>query len=128
MPELMFGGWGRPPGAQAVEFGPHRFGIELKFTRRAEGEKSTEACLLLPWAGGFSVAWRGETEDNDAGVCGRRGAAPCHALVSALGFAPGDNPDYYDLLVEILGTRFENGAIEDVSGTRHLRFDNGRYF
>ena len=127
-PDFVFGVWGKPPDAEIFQFGPHHFGIELKVTSRAQGEKATEICLLVPSTGGFGNAYQTDTEDNNLRGCPPNGTTPCHASVSLLKFVPGDNPDYYDLLVESFGTRLTNGAIEDISYTKHLRFTDGRYF
>ncbi len=126
-PDLVFGGWGEPPKAEIFQFGPHQFGIELEVTASAQGERTTETNLLAPWTGSFTSVFQTDTEDNNLRVCPPKGPVPCHAFSSLLKFAPGDNPDYYDLLVETLGTRLTNGAIEDISCTKHLRFADGRY-
>ncbi|MFZ3199542.1 MAG: hypothetical protein WA175_00180 [Candidatus Acidiferrales bacterium] len=128
LPDFAFGEWGKPPRAEIVQFGPHQFGIELSVTASAQGERVTETSLLAPWAGSFTNVFQTEAEDNNLGACPPKGTTPCHAYVSLLKFAPGDNPDYYDLLVETFGTRLTNGAIEDISYTKHLRFADGRYF
>jgi hypothetical protein len=127
-PDFAFGGWGEPPKAEIFQFGPHQFGIELEFTASAQGERATEINLLAPWAGSFASVFQTDTEDNNFGGCPPKGPAPCHASSSLLKFVPGDNPDYYDLLVETFGTRLTNGAIEDIGYTKHLRFAGGRYF
>lgn len=126
-PDFAFGGWGEPPHAEIFQFGPHQFGIELEVTASAQGEKATEINLLAPWAGSFTNVFQTDTEENNLSDCPPNGPAPCHASSSLLKFVPGDNPDYYDLLVETFGTRLTNGAIEDISYTKHLRFADGRY-
>jgi hypothetical protein len=127
-PDSKFGGGCEPPNAEIFQFGPHQFGIELKVSASAQGERATEISLLAPWAGSFTSAFQTDTEDNNLHGCPPKGPAPCHASSSLLKSVPGDNPDYYDLLVETFGTRLTNGAIEDISYTKHLRFADGRYF
>ena len=127
-PDFAFGGWGEPPKAEIFQFGPRQFGIELTVTASAQGERTTEINLLAPLAGSFTSVFQTDTGDNNLGACSPKGPTPCHAFSSLLKFVPGDNPDYYDLLVETFGTRLTNGAIEDISYTKHLRFADGRYF
>lgn len=127
-PDFKFGIGCEPPKAEIFRFGPHQFGIELEVTASTQGERATEVSLLAPWAGTFASVFQTDTEDNDLRGCPPKGPAPCHASSSLLKFVPGDNPDYYDLLVETFGTRLTNGAIEDIGYTKHLRFADGRYF
>jgi hypothetical protein len=126
-PDFKFGGGCQPPNAEIFQFGPHQFGIELEVTASAQGERATEINLFAPWAGSFTSVFQTDTEDNNLRGCPPKGPAPCHASSSLLKFVPGDNPDYYDLLVETFGTRLTNGAIEDIGYTKHLRFADGRY-
>jgi hypothetical protein len=124
---LAFGDYGKPPEAQLVQIGPQNYGFLLRVTSSQEKTTTAEA-LLVPWQQSVEEAMRTVVADTNQGDCG--GAYPCFGNWRALKFAPGTNPDYYDISLTLSGTDMSAKPpyrIQKVSGAERLRFENGKY-
>lgn len=136
-PSFMFGEGGEPPDATLVQFGPHRYGIELEDTGDHGGRSYAETALFLPWNGGFSDAfYRTTMEDtsSDESGCGpsenktHDGGPICFAYHTELKFVSGSRPDYYDLVIKTSGTRLDpSGKVVDASRIGRFQLIDGKY-
>jgi len=137
-PNLVFGCCGVPPNARIFQFGPHRFGVELRYGASAQGVTSEDTVFLVPWNGQFSTALRVFDCYDNVDDCVPLAAHPvnglmtiCHALASSMRLVPGANPEYYDILIKTWPTKPKLKARDDLGdlvGTRRLRFVDGKYF
>jgi hypothetical protein len=137
-PFLQNGSFGQHPEARLLQFGPHRYGIELEERNMHQGDFGTTITLFLPWNGrfinAFSTATIGSTMDDEHSAC-RSEDEPdtwhlplCYSFHRELKFMPGRNSQYYDLVVTTFGTGAnEFGKVVDISGTMRLRFVDGKY-
>jgi len=139
-PFLPFGLVGRHPDAKLVQYGPHRYGIQLESRGAHQGNIFTTVALLLPWNGRFRMALRTETlannTEDESAECRLSEDGPdkdyrlrlCYAYHRKLKFVPGRDSQYYDLVVTTSGKDFnESGKVVDISGTMRLRLVDGKY-
>ncbi|HEY6466842.1 MAG TPA: hypothetical protein VIY69_12665 [Candidatus Acidoferrales bacterium] len=119
---------GSPPDAKLIQFGPHAYGIELDYQVDGYDGYWTSTALFLPWRGGFGAALQLIGAQRSYEGCAQQ--PPCYLSQSVLKFVPGNNSEYYHLLVTTTGAEpdtSKTGALKDVSGTKLLHFADGKY-
>jgi hypothetical protein len=133
--QLKIGGGvdGNPPQAELFQFGPQHFGIKLKLDSSAQGEEATDVSFLVPWAGSFSNSLNVRIENDNLEGCGPQSyrQSLCFSFHKTIKFVAGDDPEYYDVIIETSGTHLAQTNlgyfVEDISGTVRTPFDQGSY-
>ncbi len=125
----LYGQFGGPPDAKLVQIGQNRMGVELSMIYGGQDEFTDTVSLLVPWAGKVTRAFFATTSDRFDG-CETGSSVPCYSYSRKLEFVPGENPDYFDILLILSGTEVtDSEPIRKipVTGTERWRFSQGKY-
>jgi hypothetical protein len=116
--------------AQVVRLGAQRHGLLFRWSFSNAGFTEEGAVLVAEHNRSLSRLLALNVGGSNESDCDPAGSpAPnCWSYKSRLEFVPGENQDYYDLLVTTEGTRRLNGGeVAPVNETRRYLFVNGQY-
>lgn len=133
------GEWGEPPTPRILRIGPSHAAVELEVA----GFYSN-AAILVPWNGEIRGAFSEIVGEGNGQVCSDESSEgdedsapqPCVRSDKKISFAPGANPDYYDMILTLSGTTLAEEKpyklvtpykILQVSGSERRIFAEGKY-
>jgi hypothetical protein len=131
---LQAGTWSEPPYlVEALRLGPEKQGALLHVGSYGMGTGAETVYVVAPVGGHLQTVFEGDVSgDNHSDCCALNGY-PCYSYDSTLHLRPGENPDYYDLVLTVRGTvlnfspGLENPFIERVDEIAVYRFLDGVY-
>ena len=119
------GSWGTPPPVELVRIGPDRYGAVFLHEYQSQGLISRTAFFIAPIATSFVKILTLDVGRDDRGFYVDGSGV---AYSSTYRLVPGDNGDYYELVVRTSGTRQDsNGTVVPINDTTTYVFSGMRY-
>jgi len=130
-----YGEYGAPPHIYLQPIGPDRFGLMMTESESYQGENGAAVRIIVPRNGRFleafsmPVAYTLDPETwNDAGCLKlTKPAEACVDYDGGVDFAPGPQPQYYDLLVTKRVYRTSSTAIRSGTTVSRFYFNGSKY-
>ncbi|MBN1638229.1 MAG: WG repeat-containing protein [Ignavibacteriales bacterium] len=118
------GAWGEPPQCEFISIGVGKIGLNFMTGYSGQGYY-IETSLIYPlYQNNFIEGITITTHEDNEGL-----GENLYSYNANFSFVKGDNPDYYDLVVKVTGTRYDYDSDRIISAneTQKYNFVNGKY-